>query len=125
MVEKLFSCNDTASKPLTPKAPRSLLQPVKGGLGSLVLYNARHDPWENVCFTLSSEILCLIDKADMICQSKSGEASSLVQHHAALPAGVAVTDACQAGLLRLWLQVLQCFSQEQVQLLSALSPLNF
>ena len=63
--------------------------------------------WENACSSPPAETDSLVDKADVICQRKSGQASRLAQNRGLLSAGVAVTYACQTGLLlRLWLSIL-------------------
>lgn len=56
--------------------------------------------WENACFSPPSETDRLVDKADVVSQKKSGQASGLARSHGILFAGVAVTYACQTGLLR-------------------------
>lgn len=82
--------------------------------------------WENACFSPPSEADGLVDKADVICQTTSGQASrlclALCYSSCRCCCDLCLSDKTSLGL---WLQASQCFSPQQLQLACALGPLTF
>lgn len=106
MVQKVFSCNNHATKPSTPKAPRShycslgreacahqccTMQDTVLGKTCASLYHLKYSVW---LIKLIWSVRGNQEPCPATCCS---------------PSGVTVTDAGQAGFLTLWLQVFTVF----------------